>query len=80
MNPVTASSRIDKIVEKGFIMPVSDSYAMVKLVTHNPMFKGSNIVTVSPRMEKIVKKGFSMPVSGSSTVVKLLTHNVKFKG
>ncbi len=53
---------------------------MVKLMTHNPMFKGSNLVTVSPRIEKMGKKGFTMSVSGSRAKVKLLTHNVKFKG
>jgi hypothetical protein len=66
-------------VEKGFIMPVSNSSAMEKLMTHNPMFKGSNLVTVSPRIEKIVKKGFTMPVSGISAKVKLITHNLMFK-
>jgi hypothetical protein len=67
-------------VKKGFKILVSGSCTMVKLMTLNPMFKGSNLVTVSPRIKEIVKKGFTMPVSGSRVMVKLMTHDAKFKG
>ena len=52
MNPVTTSSRIEKIVKKVKIL-VSGSSAVVKLMTHIPMFKSSNPVIGTGR-EKMV--------------------------